>query len=118
VEEMSVVGTRKLVPSAWNIPMKDERRMSRIGLSLRIGKIGCFGHTPMKTCQKFSNLQNFTLKMYMDIVWGEIHHEDIDNRVVEYLKAMNTLQECGLQKKFTIPNLHAQKPLLQMLIGY
>jgi hypothetical protein len=54
----------------------------------------------------------------MVIEWREREHEDIDSQVIEDLKAMESIQRCGLRNFFETSNIRAQKRLLQVLIIY
>jgi hypothetical protein len=40
MEEMSVMGKEKLVPSTWNIPMQDAGRMCRIWTLIKMFPLG------------------------------------------------------------------------------
>lgn len=54
----------------------------------------------------------------MIVEWREREHEEEDDAIFQNMKAINVLLQCGLLKKNQVPNVKAQKKLLQKLVDY
>ena len=54
----------------------------------------------------------------MPVTWREREHTAVDDEVMNSPEALDALRGCDLLKLFKLPNMKANKRLLEMLLDY